>query len=305
LLTSALAVLCTRGYSLLTSGYSIGEIAKATMEVEKIKKERADSLRSAGYSNPWEMLSGAVETTGAALKRVDVLGVGTAAGVVVGAGVVAGTVAGNAVGMGVFKTVQGVTAVVGVGADFTAQTGRMLVGGVQASSRKVTDVATGVATGVAGASMAVAKPVVGVGNTLVVKPVTKVVTTTGKVITTGGKAITTGVTTTGKAIGTGITTTGRAVGTGITTTGRAVGTGITSTGRAIGTVVSTTGSVVTTTGRAVGSIVTLGAISWGSPAKDVSPKNSPSQDNPKQLKRPTSINNSMSTLTGISTPQSQ
>jgi hypothetical protein len=283
------------------------------MEVEKTKKERADSLRSVGYTNPWEMLSGAVETTGAALKRVDVLGVG---GVVVGAGVVAGTAA-----------FQGVNAVVGVGADFTVQTGRMLVGGVQASSRAVTDV-----------SMAVAKPVVGAGNTLVVKPVTKVVTTTGKVITTGvtttgkaittgvtttgkvittgGKAITTGVTTTGKAIGTGITTTGRAVGSGITTTGRAVGSGITTTGRAvgtgisttgraIGTVVTTTGTVVSTTGRAVGSIVTLGAISWGNPAKEVSPKNSPSQDNPKQLKRPTSINNSMSTLTGISTPQSQ
>ena len=154
------------------------QIANATLAVEKTKQERADSLRSAGWSNPWEMLSGAVETTGTALKRVDVLGVGAAAGAVVGAGAAVGTAAGN--------VVQGVNT--------------MLVGGVQASSRAVTDVST-----------AVAKPIVGAGKTLVVKPVTM-----------AGKAVTTGVTTTGRVIGAGISTTGRAIGTAVSSTGRAM-----------------------------------------------------------------------------------
>jgi hypothetical protein len=180
-------------YSLLTGGYSIDQIANATIEVERIKKLRADSLRSAGFSNPWEMLSGAVETTGMALKRVDVLGVGTAAGVMVGAGAALGMAAGNA-------AVQGVNTVVNVGTDVTVSTGRMLVTGVQQSSR-----------GVVGAGKAVAKPVVGVGKTLVVKPVGIVVTTTGKVVVGGGKAIGNGITTTGRAMGTVVTSTGRAI----------------------------------------------------------------------------------------------
>src|SRR6056300_963312 len=87
--------------SLLTSGYSLDQIANATLEVEKTKKERAESLRSAGWSNPWELLSGAVETTGTALKRADILGVGAATGAVIGAG-------GQAMGMAVSSTVQGV-----------------------------------------------------------------------------------------------------------------------------------------------------------------------------------------------------
>ena len=197
--------------SLLGSGYSIEQIAGATLEVEKTKKERAESLRGFGWSNPWEMLSGAAETTGMALKRADVLGVGAAAGAVVGAGAAAGTAAFT-------STVQGVNAVVGAGADMTIQTGRLLVGSVQASSRAVTDVATGVATGVGNA-----------GKTLVVKPVTKVVTGTGKAVLATGKVIVTGASNTGKVIGTGITSTGRAIGSVVTTTGRAMGSIVTST----------------------------------------------------------------------------
>lgn len=135
------------------------------------KKMRADSLKTAGWAIPWEFLSGAVETTGTALKRADVLGVGA----VVGAGV------------------QGVNTVVGVGADVTMKTGKMLVGGVMGGAMAVTDA----------------------GNKLVVKPVGKVVTTTGKVVTTG-------VTQTGKVIGSGISTTGRAVGSVVNHTGRAL-----------------------------------------------------------------------------------
>jgi len=67
--------------SLLASGYSLQDIANATMEAEDTKKMRAESLRSAGWSNPWELLNGAVETTGTALRRADVLGVGAVVGV--------------------------------------------------------------------------------------------------------------------------------------------------------------------------------------------------------------------------------
>lgn len=112
---------------------------------------RAESLKSAGWSNPWEMLSGAVETTGSALKKADVLGVGA----VVGAGV------------------QGVNTVVGVGADVTVQTGRLLVNGAKSSTRAVTGVATDIAGGVVGAGRAV-------GKNLIVKPVGKLVSSTGR-----------------------------------------------------------------------------------------------------------------------------
>jgi len=136
--------------------------------VEKTKRERADSLRNTGWSNPFEVLSGAVETTGAALKK-------------------------NAV-------INSVSTGVKAGADVTVQTGRLLVKGVESSSRAVSGVATGVAEGVVGA-----------GKTLVVKPVGKVVSTTGTLVSTG-------VSTTGKVIG----STGRAVGTVVSSTGRAL-----------------------------------------------------------------------------------
>lgn len=148
------------------------------MEVEKTKQERADSLKKAGWSNPFDLLSGAVETTGAALRRADVLGVGA----VVGAGV------------------QGVNTVVGVGADVTVQTGRFLVSGAKSSTRVMIGVSNEIAGGVVGAGKAVAKPMVGAGKTLVVKPV---------VVT--GKVIGSGITQTGKAVGSVVTSTGRAL----------------------------------------------------------------------------------------------
>ena len=132
-----------------------------------VKKLRADSLKSAGWANPWELLSGAVETTGTALKRADVLGVGA----VVGAGV------------------QGVNTVVGVGADVTMKTGKMLVGGAMA----VTD---------AGNKLVV-KPV-GKVVTTTGKAVTTGVTQTGKVIGSGisttGRAVGSVVNSTGRAL---------------------------------------------------------------------------------------------------------
>lgn len=156
----------------MASGYSLEDIANATLLAEETKKMRAESLKSAGWSNPWELLNGAVETTGTALRRADILGVGA----VVGAGV------------------MGVNAVVGAGADVTVKTGRLLVDGATKSTRAVVD---GAKTGT--------RAVTDAGNKLVVKPV-------GKVVTSTGKAVTSGVSQTGRAIGTGITTTGRAVG---------------------------------------------------------------------------------------------
>jgi hypothetical protein len=102
---------------LLEEGYGIEEVLKASMACEMIKQSRADSLRAFGWNNPMELLSGAAETTGSAIKAIDILGVGTAAGAVVGAG----------------------AAVVNVGADVTIQTGRMLVNGVTTSTKVVTD----------------------------------------------------------------------------------------------------------------------------------------------------------------------
>ena len=127
------------------------EIASATLEADRTKKLRAESLKNAGWSNPWDIVSGAVETTGAALKKADVLGVGA----VVGAGV------------------QGVNTVVGVGADVTVQTGRLLVNGAKTSTRAVTGVATDIAGGVVGAGRVV-------GKNLFVKPVGKLVSSTGR-----------------------------------------------------------------------------------------------------------------------------
>jgi len=171
-----------RANTLLSSGYSLEQIANATLEVEKTKQLRAESLRSAGWSDPWALLSGAVETTGTALKRADVFGVG----IVVGAGAAVGIAAGNA-------AVQGVNTVGRVTTDVVGNSTRMLVNGVQSSSRAVTNT----------------------GKNLVVKPV-------GKVVSSTGKAVTTGVTTTGKVIGTGITTTARGIGSVVQASGRAL-----------------------------------------------------------------------------------
>ncbi len=132
---------------------------------------RVSSLKSSGWNGPLEFLTGAVETTGAAIKHVDVLGVGNAAGVVVGVGMAAG---------------QGV-------ADVTVQTGKLFVNGVTTSSKAV---AGGVST--VGAGM------VGVSKTLVVKPVGMMMKTTGNLVTTG-------VANTGKAMGSAMSSTGKAL----------------------------------------------------------------------------------------------
>ena len=192
------------------------QIANATLEVEKIKKMRAESLKASGWNNPWELLSGAVETTGTALKRVDVLGVGTAAGVVVGAGAMVGGAAGRAVGdigrASVKAGVKGVNTVIGVGSDVTLQTGRMLVTGVGTSSRAVTGVATGVAGGVVDVGKFVTKPVVGAGKV--------VAKTSGKVVMKSAGTVGTVVTSTAGAVGTVVTSTAGAVGTVVTSTGK-------------------------------------------------------------------------------------
>jgi hypothetical protein len=156
-----------RANTLLVAGYSLEQIAGATLSVEKTKKERAASLKASGFSNPWELLSGAVDTSGKALKTMDVLGVGAAAGVV-----------GSAV-VGVSRTgIRGVNTVVGVGADMTMSTRKLLVSTVQESSRAVTGVATGVAGGVVGGAKVVTRPVSKVVRrslALAVSPITSLV----------------------------------------------------------------------------------------------------------------------------------
>jgi len=74
--------------SLLEAGYNLDEIANATMEAIHVKRQRMDSLHASGWtggggSGPIDFLTGAFETTGSALKAMDVLGVG---GAVVGVG---------------------------------------------------------------------------------------------------------------------------------------------------------------------------------------------------------------------------
>jgi hypothetical protein len=185
-------------HSLLSAGYTLEEIGMATLDVEKTKKLRAESLKASGWNNPWDILSGAVETTGAALKRADVLGVGNAAGVVLGAGVMVGgavvgagaAVGGAVVGAGaavggaantavratVRASVTGVGTVLGAGADATVSTGRFLVSGVGQSSRAVMDGGRFVAKPMVGAGKAVAKPMG--------KVVSGVVSGTGRVLST-------------------------------------------------------------------------------------------------------------------------
>jgi len=75
--------------SLLEAGYNLDEIANATMEAIHVKRQRMDSLHASGWTggggggSPIDFLTGAFETTGSALKAMDVLGVG---GAVVGVG---------------------------------------------------------------------------------------------------------------------------------------------------------------------------------------------------------------------------
>ena len=151
------------------------------MEVEKIKKGRAETLRANGWSNPWELLSGAVETSGMVFKRADVLGVGAATGMIVGAGAAGVGAAGRAVNTIGKASFAGVNTVIGVGSDVSKQTGRLLLTSVGTSTRAVSGVATGVAGGVVHGAKYV---------TVVAKPVTKVVTGTAKSV--GAIASTTG-----------------------------------------------------------------------------------------------------------------
>jgi hypothetical protein len=155
------------------------------LEVEKVKKERAKSLKANGWNNTLELLSGAVETSGMVLKRADVLGVGAATGVIVGAGAAGVGAAGRAVNTIGKASYAGVNTVIGVGSDVSKQTGRMLVTSVGTSTRAVTGVATGVAGGVVqGAkyvTVAAAKPV-----TKVVSETTK---TVGAIASTAGRVL--------------------------------------------------------------------------------------------------------------------
>lgn len=129
------------------------------MEADKVRQSRAESLKSAGWSNPMELLNGAAETTGLALKSIDVLGVGTMVG------------AGAAVGF----------AVVGAGTDMTVQTGRMLVNGVTNSTKAVAGGVSTVGAGVLDAGKIVGVGVVDAGKSMG-NAVRNSVTTTSKVI---------------------------------------------------------------------------------------------------------------------------
>jgi hypothetical protein len=154
------------------------------LEVERVKKERAKSLKANGWNNTLELLSGAVETSGMVLKRADVLGVGAATGVIVGAGAAGVGAAGRAVNTIGKASYAGVNTVIGVGSDVSKQTGRLLVTSVGTSTRAV----TGVATGVAGGVVQGAKYV----TVAAAKPVTKVVSTTktvGAIASTAGRVL--------------------------------------------------------------------------------------------------------------------
>merc|ERR1712124_131094 len=75
--------------SLLASGYDLQEIADATIQATRVKQERVDSAVDYVGGGPRMMidfLTGAFEeTTGSALKAMDVLGIGV--GAVIGVGV--------------------------------------------------------------------------------------------------------------------------------------------------------------------------------------------------------------------------
>jgi len=55
---------------LVEAGYSPMEIGDAIMDVEKAKLERLKSVQAVGWNGPKELLSGVVETSGAALRGV-------------------------------------------------------------------------------------------------------------------------------------------------------------------------------------------------------------------------------------------
>ena len=67
-------------FSLVSAGYSLEDIANAITTADEAKSQRMDSIRAAGSNGPLDFLFGAVETTGAAFRAIDVLGVGAVAG---------------------------------------------------------------------------------------------------------------------------------------------------------------------------------------------------------------------------------
>jgi hypothetical protein len=54
------------GHSLLGAGYSLLDIANATLEVERIKKMRAESIRN----QKWDGVNAFVQYTGKSLRRM-------------------------------------------------------------------------------------------------------------------------------------------------------------------------------------------------------------------------------------------
>jgi len=61
---------------LLSIGYTLEDIGDAITKANEVKSQRTDSLKASGWNGPLDFLTGAVETTGAAFKAIDVLRVG-------------------------------------------------------------------------------------------------------------------------------------------------------------------------------------------------------------------------------------
>jgi hypothetical protein len=154
----------------LEAGYTLEQIVQASMAAEEIKQSRAESLRSAGWSNPMELLNGAAETTGAALKAVDVLGIGSAAGAVVGAGAAMGKAAGKST----ISVVNG--------------SGKLLVNGVTTSTKAMADGVTTVGNGMIDATKTVGNGVTNVVRTSATLLTTSV-TSTGKAVVAGARKL--------------------------------------------------------------------------------------------------------------------
>ena len=151
--------------SLFAAGYTIDEIAKATMEMKELRQLRADSLKTQGMMTGaiLALLSGAAETTGSTVKAVTIL-----PNAIAGAGkaMVNGTT----------------TAITGAGAGMMGLTEKVVMGTTNAA-RMTGSAVTGAATqGIQGTG----KVMVGTAD-LIVKGTTGVVTGTGKVLAGTGK----------------------------------------------------------------------------------------------------------------------
>jgi len=60
----------TRFRTLIEAGYSLEDIGDAAMEVRNAKAQRLKSVQAFGWNGPLDFLSGAVETTGSAFRKV-------------------------------------------------------------------------------------------------------------------------------------------------------------------------------------------------------------------------------------------